>query len=61
MAGIYACHLMLVYALIRQCDKKARYKSNQSILSQKITIETLLLAINVADNSIAHVLLTTKT
>lgn len=61
MAGIYACHFILEYALIRQCDKKALYKIYQSILSQKITIETLLLAINVADNSFAHVLLTTKT
>lgn len=61
MAGIYACHFILEYALIRQCDKKARYKSNQSILGQKITIETLFIAINVADSAFAHVLLKTKT
>lgn len=50
-----------VHEHIRQFDKKALYKIYQSILSQKITIETLLLAINVADNSFAHVLLTIKT
>ena len=61
MAGIYACHFIYVYALIRQCDKKARYKIHQGSWGQKITIETLLLAINVANNSFAHVLLTTKT
>ncbi len=61
MAGIYACHFMLVYALIRQFDKKALYKIHQGIWDKKIPIETLFIAINVADTSIAHVLLTTKT
>lgn len=52
MAGIYACHLMLVYELISQCDKKAHWKIYQVILGQKIKIETLLLTINVANNSL---------
>lgn len=56
LAISYSCMLP-----IGQFNKKTRYEIHQSILGQKITIETLLLAINVADNSFAHVLLTTKT
>ncbi len=46
---------------IGQFDKKTRYEIHQSILGQKITIETLFIAINVADSAFAHVLLKTKT
>ncbi len=46
---------------IGQFDKKTRYEIHQSILGQKITIETLFIAVNFADNSFAHVLLKTKT
>ena len=46
---------------IGQFDKKTRYEIHQSILGQKITIETLFIAINVAESAFAHVLLKTKT